>query len=84
LLLLMPDHLHALVSFPSDENMKAVISQWKEFLAKKLAIQWQRDFFDHRLRHDKSPRAKAGYILENPVRCGLEDDPQKWPYLWRP
>jgi putative transposase len=84
LFLLMPDHLHTLVSFPSDKDMKVVISQWKEFTAKKLGIEWQRDFFDHRLRHDESLHAKADYILQNPVRRGLIQRPEDWPYVWPP
>ena len=84
LLLLMPDHLHALASFPSDKDMTTVISQWKEFLAKKLGIHWQRDFFDHRLRSDESLREKADYILQNPVRRGLIERTEDWSYVWMP
>jgi len=84
LLLLMPDHLHALISFPSDKDMRTVISQWKEFVAKKHGIQWQRDFFDHRLRDDESLRDKAEYILQNPVRRGLVRRAEDWAYLWMP
>jgi REP-associated tyrosine transposase len=56
--LLMPDHVHTLVSFPSDKDMTTAISQWKELLAKKLGIRRQRDFFDHRLRCDESRKRK--------------------------
>jgi REP element-mobilizing transposase RayT len=72
LFLLMPDHLHALLSFPpSNKPMKLVISKWKEWTAQELGIVWQGDFFEHRLRHDESRREKANYILENPVRKNL-------------
>ena len=84
LLILMPDHLHALVSFPSDKDMMTVISQWKEFLAKKLGIHWQPNFFDHRLRSDESLRDKADYILQNPVRRGLVTRAEDWSYVWMP
>src|SRR5204863_4693875 len=69
LFLLMPDHLHALLSFPaSGKSLKLVVSKWKEWTAKVLGIVWQRDFFEHRLRHDESRSEKAVYSLENPVR----------------
>jgi putative transposase len=84
LLLLMPDHLHALVSFPSDKDMTAVISQWKEFLAKKIGIGWQANFFDHRLRNDQQLREKADYILQNPVRRGLAARTEDWRFVWMP
>jgi len=29
-------------------------------------INWQRDFFDHRLRGDEGWREKSDYILRNP------------------
>jgi REP element-mobilizing transposase RayT len=80
----MPDHLHALVSFPSGNDMTTVISQWKEFLAKKLDIHWQPNFFDHRLRNDESLREKVDYILQNPVRRGLVQRSEDWAYIWMP
>lgn len=78
----MPDHLHALVSFPRDRDMKIVISRWKQFTATNAGIKWQRDFFDHRLRSDESLYEKAYYIEMNPVRKGLVDRPEQWPYVW--
>ena len=80
----MPDHLHTLIAFPADKEMAQVIAHWKEFTAKRLSLHWQRDFFDHRLRHDESWRAKADYILNNPVRRGLVTCVADWPYVWMP
>jgi REP element-mobilizing transposase RayT len=78
--LLMPDHLHALLSFPpSEKPIRLVISKWKEWTARTVGIQWQDDFFEHRLRHDESRRQKADYILENPVRKGLVSRTEDWP-----
>ena len=82
LILLMPDHLHALISFPRDREMQKVISNWKEIVAKKTAVRWQRDFFDHRLRAEESFDEKAHYIRINPVRKGPTPDPHSWPYKW--
>ena len=57
LFLLMPDHLHALLSFPpSGKPLRLVISKWKEWTAKQLGIDWQEDFFEHRLRREESRR----------------------------
>lgn len=84
LFLLMPDHLHALVSFPKVESMQQVIRTWKHYLAKQHHIEWQRDFFDHRLRNDESHAEKIEYIRQNPVRAGLVTLPEQWPYVWEP
>lgn len=84
LCLLMPDHLHALVSFPIDRDLTKVISNWKEIAAKKAGIVWQRDFFDHRLRSAQELREKEAYISLNPVRKGLVGEPEDWEFVWRP
>ncbi|HEY4300238.1 MAG TPA: transposase [Candidatus Didemnitutus sp.] len=83
LLLLMPDHLHAIVSFPGRERMVRVVANFKEVTAKRAGIRWQRDFFDHRLRREESFEEKAAYIRRNPVRKGLIGDETKWPWRWR-
>lgn len=41
LLLLMPDHLHALLAFPSSLSMGTIISSWKGYQAKRLGLSWQ-------------------------------------------
>ena len=82
--LLMPDHVHMLVSFPRAESMRNTVAAWKHFLAKQHGIEWQRDFFDHRLRSHESLDEKAHYIRQNPVRAGLVVDAVTWPYVWEP
>ncbi len=85
LFLLMPDHAHALVSFPPDGRLiTKVVSQWKEWTAKQAGVVWQRDFFEHRLRREESLRDKSDYILHNPVRAGLVARAEDWPYVWFP
>ncbi len=84
LLLLMPDHLHMLASFPRAEEMRRTVTSWKHFLSKQHGIAWQRDFFDHRIRSHESLDEKAHYIRQNPVRAGLVADAGTWPYVWEP
>jgi len=78
---IMPDHVHFLSSFGRiEKRAQVVVSKWKEWTAKTLDIHWQRDFFEHRLRKDESFREKADYILANPVRAGLVERAEDWPY----
>lgn len=49
-------------------------------MATKYGIQWQDGFFDHRLRTDESAAEKGNYIRMNPVRAGLVENPEAWPY----
>ena len=83
LFLLMPDHLHALLSFPpSDKPIRGIVCKWKEWTAKDVGVDWQDDFFEHRLRHDESRRQKADYILANPVRANLVSRPEDWLFVY--
>lgn len=84
LALLMPDHLHAILAFPPDPGLKATIINWKKFVARKFSINWQRDFFDHRLRNDSELQEKTSYILMNPVRKGFCERIEEWPWIYRP
>ena len=81
LAVIMPDHVHFLLSFPRDKSIQTTMSKWKEWTAKSLRIAWQRDFFEHRLRKAEGYREKADYILANPVRAKLVRDWEDWPYL---
>ena len=83
LALLMPDHLHALLVFPSDKPMTKTIQNWKRYTAKTLSIPWQRDFFDHRLRNEKKQTETWHYIRQNPVRAGLITHADDWPHFWQ-
>lgn len=84
LLVLMPDHVHFLASFPPDGRMEDVVARWKRYTSMHAKVRWQRDFFDHRLRSDESFGEKADYILENPVRASLVDNFEKWPFVLIP
>lgn len=82
LLLLMPDHIHMLVSFSNSLDWGKDLSQWKRYLARKSKIKWQRDFFDHRIRSSQEYDLKYQYILLNPVRAKLIENADGWKWVW--
>jgi REP element-mobilizing transposase RayT len=85
--LLMPDHLHALLSFPRDESMSSLISDWKRFHARNNSVVWQEGYFDHRLRDDERGEQlsmKIDYIRQNPIAAGLCADTSDWPWIIEP
>jgi putative transposase len=41
---------------------------------------WQEGFFDHLIRHGESYAEKWEYVRLNPVRAGLVQDPEEWPW----
>ena len=84
ILLLMPDHLHAIVRIPGRRRFSAVIGQFKQRVACKTSVRWQRGFFDHRIRHPGSWAEKFTYIQQNPVSAGHTPDSESWPWKWQP
>ena len=84
LFLLMPDHLHALLSFAIDQSMSSAVGDWKHFHTRKHRIVWHEGFFDHRLRDDERGEqlsAKMNYIRQNPVVAGLCANAADWPWV---
>ena len=81
LLVIMPDHIHAILTFNLECGIRQTISNWKGYQAKICGIQWQSDFFEHRLRNDDEYVEKAYYVRMNPVRKGLVAEPDQWPYV---
>ncbi len=84
LFLLMPDHLHALLSFARHESMSQVIRDWKRFHRRTNQIVWQEGYFDHRLRNDERGEqlsAKINYIRQNPIVAGLCAKAEDWQWI---
>jgi len=80
LFVIMPDHLHLIASFGKTHGIRQVISSWKSYHAKTLSIDWQYNYFEHRLRNEDEFTEKFYYVLLNPVRKGLVNDWQEWPH----
>jgi putative transposase len=83
---IMPDHLHLFVCGPDDFELGRWIGMLKQRLGKAVAptkssrLIWQRGFFDHVLRSNESYGQKWNYVRENPVRAGLVEKAEDWPY----
>ncbi len=87
LFLLMPDHVHAVLSFARDKSMSEVIRDWKRFHKRTNHVMWQEGYFDHRLRLDERGMqfsAKLHYIRHNPVVAGLCARAEDWPWIIDP
>lgn len=84
LVLLMPDHLHALLHFAPDKPMAQTIRDWKRGTARFQRVKWQENFFDHRIRDEKQGDEKWWYIRRNPVVKNLCRTECDWPWWWSP
>lgn len=91
----MPDHVHMIFSPLQDrqgnpyglaEIMSGIKGTSAHSINKALNRRgrvWQREFFDHVLRSDENIHSKVQYICENPVRKGLVQEIDDYPWLWR-
>ena len=82
---LMPDHLHFFCTprHPEGLSLNRCMSFWKgQFtkIAANPAWSWQSLHWDHRLRSDESYAAKWQYVVNNPVRAGLVEKSEDWPW----
>jgi len=80
----MPDHLHAILSFSEENRMSRIVGEWKKYHTTTSGVSWQGNYFDHRLRSEKEFIEKAEYIRMNPVRKGLCEKPEDWPWVVEP
>jgi putative transposase len=82
----MADHLHLLVEGTSDtSNLVAFSNEMKQRTAYRYRRRedgalWQKGYFDHVLRDDETTLAAVRYILANPVRAGLVQEPHDYPF----
>ena len=79
---LMPDHIHLIISVSRMTTLSEVIRGFKRWAARELKISWQRGFFEHRLRSYSSANQKYKYVLNNPVRAGFVKSPEEWPFTF--
>jgi putative transposase len=93
---ILPDHLHAVWSLPSDDadfptrwsRIKAGFSRGladaelrsTSKLAKREKGIWQRRYWEHTIRDDADLRRHVDYIHYNPVKHGLVGRVVDWPY----
>jgi len=77
----MPDHIHMIVTFDLQQGVKKTVNSWRSYHARTLGIDWQKDFFEHRLRDDDAFTETCLYIRMNPVRQELCTTPDEWPHI---
>jgi REP element-mobilizing transposase RayT len=79
---IMPDHVHLFVRGGRDFTLSPWIGGLKRAISVALRSQrlWQPGFFDHILRSEESYAEKWNYVRDNPVRAGLVETADDWPY----
>ena len=87
--IVMPDHIHIVFQLGEKESLPDVIRSFKRFtgreinkLLKRKGNFYQRQYFDHRIRSEENLMNVIQYCLDNPVRKGMVDNPNDYPY-WK-
>jgi putative transposase len=83
---IMPDHVHLFVRISIECKLGIWMRGLKRYISNGVKenggaeIIWQPGFFDHLLRNSESYSEKANYVLMNPVRAGITEKAEDWPY----
>lgn len=84
---IMPDHVHLLLTVSRTGTISEIMRDWKHRIAFEMNRRsgwsgrvWQRDFWEHSIRNAPDFRQKMNYIHMNPVRAGLVEKAEDWPY----
>ena len=85
----MPDHVHLLITVPGDMTIEKAIQFIKGGYSYRLKKEfgysgevWQSGFSEVRVDNRESFLQHRKYIAENPVKAGLVDSPEKFPYCF--
>ena len=88
--LFMPDHVHFFATPREGHGPWVDVERWTSYWKSRFSKQggnpvwhWQRGLFHHRLRSERDYVDKGTYMLNNPVRAGLVNDPAAWPWKGR-
>ncbi len=85
----MPDHVHLIVMPSEDASLPQILRRIKSASAYRInrilpraGSLWQRESFDRIVRGGENLDVKREYILDNPVRAGLVDRVEDYPWTW--
>jgi len=83
----MPNHIHLLLSVNDQQQLARVIQLIKGGFSHALREQkivfravWQQRYYDRRVRNAKEFAEFAQYIQQNPIRKGLVEQAEDYPY----
>jgi putative transposase len=78
----MPEHVHLLVSEPQRETLADALKSLKQGVSRRLIGEaehfWQRRYYDFNIRNYRQFTEKLRYIHRNPVKRGLCGHPEDW------
>jgi putative transposase len=80
----MPEHVHLLVSEPERARLAVALQALKQSVARRLIAGrlhfWQARYYDFNVHTGKKRIEKLRYMHRNPVKRGLVEKPEEWPW----
>jgi len=81
----MPEHVHLLVSEPERGLLATAIQAMKQSVARRLPLRsaepfWQARYYDFNVWSERKRIEKLDYMHWNPVKRGLVSRPEDWPW----
>jgi len=84
---IMPNHVHVMIEQMTGYSLSDVVQPWKSVSAHRInkvrgspGRIWAPDYFDRFVRDEQHFANAKHYIENNPVKAGLVDKPERWPY----
>jgi REP element-mobilizing transposase RayT len=84
---IMPNHVHLLLTQFEGESLGAIMHSLKSFTAKKAnkilgrsGNFWSKEYFDRYIRDGEHFTVTKRYIEKNPVKAGLCETPEVWEF----
>jgi len=84
---LMPDHVHLLVMACEGIDVAEFMYRFKQASGfecnRQLAWRgpfWQASYYDHVVRRSEDIESVRAYVLANPVRAGIVENPEEYPF----
>ncbi len=77
----MPEHVHLLVSEPEDKKLASALQVLKQLVAQRLgggSQFWQPRYYDFNVWSEHKCKEKLRYLHRNPVKRGLVASPEDW------
>ena len=81
----MPEHVHILLSEPARETLATVLQTIKQAVSRRLGSPdgqpfWEARYYDFNVFSDGKRIEKLRYLHRNPVERGLVQHPEDWPW----
>jgi REP element-mobilizing transposase RayT len=83
---IMPNHVHVMIE--QIDRLGAILHSWKSFTANRInALRgvrgkvWAREYYDRFIRDAAHFENAVAYIRNNPVKAGLVQNAEDWPWL---